>query len=243
MASVVLHGFGGDGALTDLSPFVTKLHAYLRLAGVEYAFRPGDMRAAPRGKLPYIDHDGAIIGDSERIIEHLRERGIADLDRDLDPAQRADRTAIASMCELELYFILACFRWREPRGWASYGPKIQAALRRVGIPRPATGVVLRIVRRGNLKQHEAQGVSRRPPEENLARAGQLFDAFEDFVGRHPGPWWFGEQPSSLDAIAWAFIDGTISKEVDTPLHGLLDGRTQLETWFEHADAKIRAAGS
>jgi glutathione S-transferase len=70
---------------------------------------------------------------------------------------------------------------------------------------------------------------------------QLLDALEQFVGRHPGAWWFGAQPSSADAIVHAFVTGTITRVVDSPMHDLLDDRPGLRAWFEHADVVIRAA--
>ncbi len=241
MGKISLHGFGGWQGLLDLSPFVCKLHAYFRLAKVEYETLPGNIRKAPRGKLPYITHNGQIVGDSALIVDYLRNQGGVDLDAALDDAQRAERCALSSMFEQELYFIILTCRWRDPAGWASYAAPIGQSLNYLGIPKPLSSLFVPVVRRGNVKKTIEQGAGRRPVEENLARAHALFDAFEQFVGRHDGPWWFGNNASSVDAIAWAFVGGTITKAIDTPNHNLLDRRPNLRTWFEHAEAQIVGA--
>ena len=241
MADLIVNGYGAMAELPDLSPFVSKLEAYLRLAGVDYDKRGGDMRVAPRGKMPYINHGDRVVGDSARIIEHLRDQGVADLDAWLSPGQRAELHALSSIFELELYFILCTFRWREDAGWATYAPHISGAMANVGVPGFAAGLVTKVVRRSMIKQLHAQGAGRRPAEENLARVRELFDALDHLVGLHPGPWWFGDQPSSADAIAHAFVSGLITRAVATPLHDLLDGRAELRAWYEHADAAVRGA--
>lgn len=53
------------------SPFSAKIMAFLRLTGIPHHIHPGSMSAAPKGKIPYIIHDGNKIGDSELIIRYL----------------------------------------------------------------------------------------------------------------------------------------------------------------------------
>ena len=73
MADIRLYGFGTLSPLLDLSPFVAKLEAYLHLAGVEFEKRAGDIRKAPRGKLPFIRHGEEVVTDSQGVIDYLRE--------------------------------------------------------------------------------------------------------------------------------------------------------------------------
>ena len=238
MATLIVNGHDRFGALPDLSPFVSKVEAYLRLAGLDYEFRPGDMLRAPRGKMPYLVHGDRTITDSALIIAYLREQGLADLDASLDAAQRAELAAVSSMLELEQYFILSYFRYQTPAGWATYLPYIRAALRNLGVPGPFVGAGQRMVLSKTLKQLKAHGVGRREYDENLARAREIFDSLEHFVSRREGPWWFGAEPTSLDAIGHAFVSGSITTNVDTPMHGLLEGRPRLAAWYGHAHSVI-----
>lgn len=53
------------------SPFSAKIMAFLRLTGIPHHIHTGSMNATPKGKIPYIIHDGNKIGDSELIIRYL----------------------------------------------------------------------------------------------------------------------------------------------------------------------------
>lgn len=242
-AEIKLYGFVGHAGMPDLSPFVAKLEAYLRLAEVPYEKCLGDSRKAPRGKLPYISHGGRKITDSQRIIEYLAEQGIADLDGWLDADQRAELFALRSMLEADFYFVIVYFRWQTETGWARFQKEIAEVLRLAGIPAFLHGFVLRSIRKGSIAQLLGQGAGRRDSDENLAHATQMFAALERFVARSEGPWWFGDKPSSADAIAWAFVAGAIKPKFGLPLETLAEPHPRLRAWFEHVDAKVTAAAS
>lgn len=93
------------------SPFVTKLEARLRFAGVTYTKGQGSPIKAPRGKIPYADisssreEKSARLGDSQLIIKHLVETSVLeDLQAGLSPIDRARDAAIQAMMEDKLYF-------------------------------------------------------------------------------------------------------------------------------------------
>jgi glutathione S-transferase len=58
--------------VADNNPFGLKTFAFLRLTKVPFRHAHiFDASAAPRGQLPYIEDDGATLGDSDAIIAHL----------------------------------------------------------------------------------------------------------------------------------------------------------------------------
>ena len=72
------------------------------------------MRQAPRGKLPYIELDGALISDSENVYNTLLSRGVAqNLDDalDLTPMERAQSLALRVLVEEKLIPEHAYERW------------------------------------------------------------------------------------------------------------------------------------
>ena len=89
MTDLVLHQFPGAYGMESLSPFCTKLASYLQLAGVPHERRLGDPREAPRGKLPYVRWDGALLGDSQLIIERCQTELGDPLDGRLDAEAKA----------------------------------------------------------------------------------------------------------------------------------------------------------
>ena len=74
----------------SLSPFATKLEAYLRFFGMDYetVFEP-NLDDAPRGKVPFISIDGVRISDSDLIVSFLKT-ALVDPDADLKPSANAE---------------------------------------------------------------------------------------------------------------------------------------------------------
>ncbi|KAI9840405.1 MAG: hypothetical protein M1837_001618, partial [Sclerophora amabilis] len=103
------------------SPFVIKLEARLRFAGVSYRTEAGSTTKAPNGKIPYVEYQGGAnvdeepasrLGDSTLIIKHLVERGtIPDINARVSPPVRAQDLAIRALLEDKLYFYHTRERW------------------------------------------------------------------------------------------------------------------------------------
>lgn len=113
--SITLYrGFEGTGKYI-WSPFVTKLEARMRFAGLSYRTEPGSPSKAPRGKIPYVaitsktdsgNHGTPLVlGDSTLIAQRLVEEGVIyDLNAVLQPTEKARDLAIRALMENKLYF-------------------------------------------------------------------------------------------------------------------------------------------
>lgn len=93
------------------SPYVVKLETRLRFAGVRYTTDVGGLKAAPRGKIPYIEFRDSssasplLLSDSSLIIQNLTERGtLPDLNGRLGPAERSHDMALRALLEDKLSF-------------------------------------------------------------------------------------------------------------------------------------------
>ena len=72
------------------NPYGLKIFAFLKLCKCEFRHvHIIDAKAAPRGQLPYIDDDGEILGDSDRIIAHVSLRNGLTIDTGLSHEQLA----------------------------------------------------------------------------------------------------------------------------------------------------------
>jgi Glutathione S-transferase N-terminal domain len=105
-------GFQGSGAYV-WSPFVNKLEARLRFAGLSYSSEAGSPMKAPRGKIPYVkiskpdaeNETPTLLGDSSLIIGHLMDEGLLeDLNATISPADKAHDAALRALLEDKLYF-------------------------------------------------------------------------------------------------------------------------------------------
>ncbi|KAH6641283.1 hypothetical protein F5144DRAFT_126838 [Chaetomium tenue] len=100
------------------SPFVNKLETRLRLGGVTYKVATGSVFKAPRGKIPYLDVEGAPgtapeqLADSTLITRRLVGDGyLQDLNAGLTPVERARDLAVRALLEDKLYFYQVRERW------------------------------------------------------------------------------------------------------------------------------------
>ena len=57
--------------IPNLSHFCCKTETYLRMAGIEYEIVPALPLNAPKGKVPYIEEGGSLLGDSGFIVQYL----------------------------------------------------------------------------------------------------------------------------------------------------------------------------
>src|SRR5688500_7322832 len=101
---LTLHQPPGGFGVGSVSPFCFKLECYLKMAGVPYKAQMADFRRAPKGKVPFIEEDGKLLGDSQHIIEHLKRKHGDPFDAKLSPEQLATGHLVRRVLEETLYW-------------------------------------------------------------------------------------------------------------------------------------------
>jgi glutathione S-transferase len=81
-----------------------KTQILLKIANLPYRTDNSGFRAAPKGKIPYIDDDSEIVADSTFIRWHLEKKYGLDFDAGLTLEQRAIAWAFEKMAEEHLYW-------------------------------------------------------------------------------------------------------------------------------------------
>lgn len=192
------------------SPFCVKLECALRLGGVpyevEYVANPA---VGPKHKVPFVEVDGARIGDSTLILEALKARGL-DLDRNLDARERAGSHALQRMIEERLYWVMVYSRWVEPDGW-----RIVRDLYFAALPWPMRALVARSARRNVMGKLDGHGIGRHGRDEIYALGAGDLAALSDFLGGHR--FFFGDEPTLTDATAFGFLVNIIGPDLPNPL--------------------------
>ena len=124
-APIRLHRFGlADEQLKRrvpaLSPFSTKLEAYLRFAGYPYdVVLEAGLDQAPRGKVPFVEIGEVALADSALIIAFLeKHRAPRGLDAGLDATQRMQGTMLRRTLEDHLYWVTLYHEFVDPNGSA-----------------------------------------------------------------------------------------------------------------------------
>jgi len=222
---ITLHTFGPQFGLPDPSPFVTKADVMLKIAGVPYKTCVGDLRRAPKGKMPFIEDDGQIIGDSTLIRLHVEKKYGVDFDQHLTPVQRGTAWAIEKMLEDHLYWIIVQERWMDDANFAK-GPKNFFN----GVPALIRPVIVSGVRRRVRKNLHAHGIGRHTKDEATALAARALDSVAAVLGENT--YLLGAHKCGADPTAFAFIVGVLSPYFTSPMRPFAERHANLTAYCD-----------
>ena len=195
---VILNRFGPAwGSFGCVSQFVLKIETYLRMASIEFQTRSLGLEfaeTAPKGKLPYIDHNGKKIADSSFIIEYLKRHFGDSLDSHLTPIDLAIGHAVQRMVEDHVWWLMAQERW-----WAPENPYWNTP----GLLEGADQATYDEFQAENQRKCTEHGVGAFSPDELRARGKADMDAIAALLGDQT--YLLGQQPSSFDTTVYAFL--------------------------------------
>jgi glutathione S-transferase len=200
---ITLYGFGPAFGLPDPSPFVLKTDIQLKMAGLPYRHAKAAPQAAPKGKIPFIDDDGVLIGDSTFIRAHIEARYGVDLDRGLSGPERAQAWAVERMLEDHLYWAIIALRWGDDENFAR-GPSHFFD----GIPEEMRETIRKQARERALANLHGHGLGRHSKDELAELAGRSLAATSVLLGDKP--FLFGATPTGTDATAFGMIAGALA---------------------------------
>lgn len=200
--------------LPNYSQSSMKLETWLRMTGLKYEIPPLDFRLAPKGKVPFIDDEGTLMGDSTLIVEHLQERYKVDPDAGLSSGERAVGLAFRRMIKENLFWSTLYSRYFEEQNWPIY----KALVADVLVPdQPAAeqDKVLDSFREYMRTQIQGHGMGRHSPQE-IYRIGQRdLAAIADFLADKP--FFMGETPTTVDATVDAYVANILFAPIESPL--------------------------
>jgi glutathione S-transferase len=207
---ITLYGSGPNFGLPDASPFVCKAETLLRMMKLPFERRMMSFVKAPKRKIPYIDDDGLLLGDSTFIRWHLEQKYGVDLDAGLTPEQRAVGWAFEKMAEDNLYWALVELRWMQAANF-DRGPRVFFAR----VPAPLRGVVANMVRGQVKKSLHYQGMGRHSQAEVERLGIRSIEAIADYLGDKP--FFLGDRPTGVDASLFAFVSGALCPVFTSPV--------------------------
>jgi len=208
---IKLYQFSPAWGLPNPSPFCMKVETYLRMVGLPYETINGALPfKAPKKKLPYIEDGRQLIADSGFILEYLKKIYGDPLDTALSDADRVIAHALRRLFEENLYWVALYTRWMEE--------SIYVETRQVffgGIPSMVRDLIAGRIRREIRRSLVAQGMGRHSREEIYEIGKADLNAISLWLGDKS--FFMGATPTSLDAIAYAFLANILVPPLESPL--------------------------
>lgn len=227
---ITLYLAGPMFGLPDGSPFCTKADVLMKMSGLPYRTAPADFRKAPKGKIPYVDDDGDLFGDSTFLRFHLEDKHGIDFDKDLSPAAKATAWAFEKLAEDHIYWATLDARWTDKANFDK-GPRQFFE----GMPAPLRLVIVPFIRRSVARDLRGQGFGRHAKPEIERLATRALDAISTQIGGKP--WLMGEEPCGADAAVWAMVASLLCPVFDTPIRTAAERYANLVAYRDRGLAR------
>ena len=228
---ITLYGSGPNFGLPDASPFVTKVETLLRMSKLPFEKALMSFSKAPKGKIPYIEDGGQLLGDSTLIRWHIEKKYGIDFDQGLSAEQRAAGWAFEKMAEDSLYWANAYFRWMVDANFRK-GPVSFFK----DVPAPVRPLVVSMIRRRLRKTLHGQGIGRHSADEITAIGKRSIDAIAGYLGDKP--FFMGNVPAGIDATMFAFAVSAICPLFDSELQRAASGHANLRRYVGRMTARF-----
>lgn len=236
MSQLIVHQIPGAWGLPSIGPFGLKLHAYLRLVAIPYqTVSDATPFKGPKGKLPWIEHDGQRIGDSEFIIEYLERRFGCDPDAGLSAAERAVALSMQRLIEENLYWTMVFDRWMVEVNWPITRQTVLGQ-----IPPAVRLLIAPFARRGVKRQLEGHGIGRHSPEEIHAIGVRDISAIADYLGDKP--YLMGATATRVDAAAYGMLANIMLVPIASPVKDAALQRVNIVDYVARMQTRCFAAG-
>ena len=210
--------------IPNLSPPCMKLETWLRMTGIAYELGPFDQARAPKGKVPYLEIDGALLSDATLVLDELRARFHVDPDARLSATQRATSLAVRRMLKEHFYWVIVYTRWHADQSYAAFLPTIGEVLP-PGVPEAVRRQILDGSRASLLDQLQKQGLGRHASDEVNRLGIADLAAVADLLG--DSPYFCGAEPTTVDATVYAHVANVIDVDLDSPVKEYALGRANL----------------
>lgn len=226
-----LYGWGPMFGAPGPSPFVMKTDIQLQMLDVDFDRAIADLESVTKHKAPYVEDDGAIIEDSTFIRRYFEKKTGRSLDAPLSRDEHLTGWAFEKMLENHLTPIMAMERWLIEANF-NKGPAMFFA----DVPEAARQQVLDDVRAQISATMIGQGIGRHSREERMELANLDITSVSLFLDEKD--FFFGDEPTGVDAFAYAILASCGTDFFDTPLTGLVDKHANLRPYLARMEARF-----
>lgn len=231
MSRIKLYGFGKYFGVADPSPFVLKIDAYLRITGIDFDYVSGfdNYKRAPKGKLPYIEDEGVLIPDSFFILTYLKETFGDSLDANLTDEQKAISQLVIKSLDENFYWCIVYSRWLHPDTWPTIKETFFGKM-----PFPIKQIAPAVAKKGVATSFVKHGMGKHSDAEIMGIAENTLESLSTMLSDKN--YFFGDTPTTLDAVAFAFLAQVTIVSLDTPLNQLARKFDNLVSYCERINS-------
>ena len=230
-APIKLFQFPRMFAIPNVSPFCCKLETWLRIAHIPYdVVDTPNPRRGPKGKVPFIEDGSLRIGDSSLIVDHLVKTRGFDPDARLDAAQRAMALLVQRTLEEHYAFVILYTHFMRAAGWQHMKHTFDR------MPVAVRPMVAGLVRRNMRNILHRQGLLRHSDDEIMETARQDWQAVLAVMSDEP--FFFGNEPTGIDAILFGALAPTLMTPVPSPVREFLETQPKLLAYTERMRTRL-----
>ncbi|KAI6225607.1 hypothetical protein M3Y95_00715100 [Aphelenchoides besseyi] len=200
------------GCIPTISPYALKLETWFRFNKLNYTNVSNELvKGSSKGQIPFIEHNGRQIADSNFIIDHLKKTMELNIDRNLSTQERADERAYHVLIEDSLLRTMVYFRGQDFKWLATEDGLLRnfSGVKKFLFKNLIHGQIQNSLKKASM----IQGVGRHSAQEVDQIAKKDLTALSTFLGSKP--YFFGNKPTTLDATAF----GLLTQLLYTPLNG------------------------
>lgn len=218
--------------LPSASPFCLKLESWLRLAGLPYTLMEAhELQGSSKRALPrVISESGRTMEGLRRVMLHIRAEARTDPDAWLTTDERVFAQAVGHLYADWLVPAMVWLGWVQEESW----PGLRAVyLSQEGQTLPAAADPLRdhlSLRIGELALREDE---REKVEELVLRE---IESLADFLGSKP--FFFGDQPSSVDCTLFALLVISASAPETSPVAQFAQGSYRIGDYVRRMISRL-----
>jgi glutathione S-transferase len=217
--------------IPNLSPFCCKLETWLRIAGIPYEIvETPDPRTGPKRKLPFIEDAGERIGDTSIIVDHLVTTRGVDPDARLDTSQRAIALLVQRTLEEHYAFVVAYTHLVRDQGVQHTKARFDT------VPAIIRPLVMRAVQKQIKNLLWQQGILRYSDEEIIVSALRDWRAVLAVMG--DGPFFFGDEPTGVDAIVFGALATSVLTPIESPIRDFLRSQPAVVAYADRMLARF-----
>lgn len=204
----------------NCSPFCLKVEIALKLLNIPFvAVTDFTKMNPPKGKLPYIEDNGSIIPDSSFILNYIKEKYGKSLDSELSEYEKAVSVAFKKMIEEHLYWIGLYSRWFDKRNSEIIKKNYFGDL--------PQEMIYKIYEKTK-RDFEGTGIGLHTEEEIYKLGTEDLTAIKYLVESKKGSFIFGDNPSEIDVILYAFLIQILEpKETSSPLQDFIKKESKI----------------